>query len=365
MSPHIRRAFTLIELLVVIAIIAILIGLLLPAVQKVREAAARIQCSNNLKQIALAAHNYHDANRMLPPGYLGPVPEVDPTAAGPAMGQNQSVGLLVFLLPYIEQENLLRQLEAARGPAWNMDLRYSNQSPAPKPTPWYAVIGPHPVQQVAATPVKTFRCPSATPDLAVAAIFQFHQHHYVNGQVSYSHDETRPGMNMTRPGGTNYLGVAGMGQGMAPWWKKYEGVFCNRTRTTFPGIIDGTSNTLFVGETCGLLFYSKLNSVQRDPRQRVPAARVPAGGTQLGRQRVADHRHGAGPRAVVVTVPVQQQPPRGGPVRPRRRVGPPAALGRDEQPGGEQRHRRQPGVVAAPGDGRQGRRRVDRPVGPG
>jgi hypothetical protein len=113
---------------------------------------------------------------------------------------------------------------------------------------------------VAATAVKTFRCPSATPDLAVCALISFSQHHAVNGGISYSQSDTRPGSNMIRPGGTNYLGVAGLGQGLAPWWMKYEGVFCNRTRTTLQSIADGTSNTLFIGETCGLLFHSKLNS---------------------------------------------------------------------------------------------------------
>jgi prepilin-type N-terminal cleavage/methylation domain-containing protein len=111
-----RHGFTLIELLVVIAIIAILIGLLLPAVQKVREAAARMQSANNLKQIGLAMHNHHDSVGHFPSGYVANTR--DPSASPETLDAPPGWGWGVYLLPYLEQDNLYKQVRLDL-PAWH------------------------------------------------------------------------------------------------------------------------------------------------------------------------------------------------------------------------------------------------------
>jgi len=116
-----RIAFTLIELLVVIAIIAILIGLLLPAVQKVREAAARMQSTNHLKQIGLAAHNYADANQTLPPSFV--------EASSAAFPQWKDGSWMVNILPYVEQGNLKQVVDNNAATSGQYYAITYNQSP--------------------------------------------------------------------------------------------------------------------------------------------------------------------------------------------------------------------------------------------
>jgi len=233
--PQSRGAFTLVELLVVIAIIGILIALLLPAVQAAREAGRRISCANNLKQIGLAAHEFHDTFERLPPGYLGPIPHADFGAPAPAPG-NQYLGSLVYLLPYMEQKQLSDLIRTEKdyqklGAGWWTDP---------------STVG------AAMVKVKPFLCPSDNPYISpsgVVASLNVFQDSILNFQMVY--------FNMTGPqaslGRTNYVGVAG-------YWgnlpndvnaQLYQGAFSNRTDHSLASIEDGTSNTLLFGETLG------------------------------------------------------------------------------------------------------------------
>ncbi len=234
--PRLRSGYTLIELLIVIAIIAILIALLIPAVQKVRAAAARLQCANNLKQVALAIHSYEGANRKLPPtgrGYgwcqIWPQYPADPRIT--------NFNGLTLLLPFLEQAPL--------GARFNTNEAYANTTTPLSATFWPA--GRYPTSPLigdattngngalAASQLAVFRCPADPGDPVIAA------------GVFYG-----PGGNLTGAK-TNYDFIA-------RYWEFYQ---CNSWRTdgsqrymfgqnsdcTIAHVSDGMSNTFMLGET--------------------------------------------------------------------------------------------------------------------
>ena len=268
-----RSAFTLIELLVVIAIIALLMALLLPAIQKVREAANKMLCASNLRQIAIAAHNYHNDNSKLPPGYLGPLP----VPSGNSLGGGSSpaatnLGVLFFLLPYLEADNVAKQFNSADtaidgypalAPPLNAGRRFTLAT-AP-PAGYGTVIGAQ--HQVAAqTIIKGFVCPSddavsAVTQRTFGAIFIMNTYWIGNADPNYnSGDVWLDGYYTTLPlGPTNYAGCAGgAGRGRTfagtnQFWGTYEGIMTNRSKHTLGQLTvqDGTSNTLMFGEAIG------------------------------------------------------------------------------------------------------------------
>ena len=237
---RIRRAFTLIELLVVIAIIALLMALLLPAIQKVREAANKMQCASNLRQIAIAAHNFHNDYNRLPAGELGD---------SQTQFLAQFISSLTQLLPYLEQDNVYRQLVCA-GPIFPatspiaggpVDVNINSFSQF-----WYQ----HSQNRLwAQTRFKLFQCPS--DELYEPVTLALWLTVNVGGSLT--------GTGLSDPlcqliGRTNYVGVSGtMMANNQIAGRLYEGIFFGRSKTTLGQLTvqDGTANTLMFGEGLG------------------------------------------------------------------------------------------------------------------
>lgn len=257
MRSKIRKGFTLVELLVVIAIIGILVGLLLPAVQAAREAARRMQCSNNVKQLSLASHTYHDAYNSLPINYWqqqGGV-GIGANLGSPVLGRQTT--WMIGILPYIEQSALYNQINFTPG------------SMATNPVPANPPVATGPTANLnawaAIQRVPAYKCPSdSSPDLLAARgdvtnaplpAIAFAVTSY-KGCQGANWNVTGPAAvyNTTAaPLGTSRFGTAIVGVGIGSSLDRGNGVFSrgwnNAAKTNMSAVTDGTSNTYLVGES--------------------------------------------------------------------------------------------------------------------
>lgn len=254
-----RRGFTLIEMLVVISIIVVLMGLILPAIQKAREAANRMACSSNLRQLGIAFNNYHNDYKQLPPGLLGPIDHSGIDSDTTAQDRGPWVGVLFYLLPYVEMDNIRNQLCDTQQtypfgpvPPSGAPFRVSLQG---EKMGWWADTGGVNLS-IASQRIKLFVCPSDTTDDSIDSMIIGYQ-----SFRGWSDKVLGSGVEYRNLGRASYIGVAGMegehseqdvvnGSVVA---RKYDGVFRNRSALTLGQISakDGTSNTLMMGETLG------------------------------------------------------------------------------------------------------------------
>jgi prepilin-type N-terminal cleavage/methylation domain-containing protein len=246
-----RKGFTLVELLVVIAIIGILVALLLPAVQAAREAARRMQCSNRLKQLGLACHNFHDVYNNFPPGYNGLVnedrtaPRYDAGSTAPGFWANPWLGTNAYLLPYMEQQNLADNIMVEFNPTkYADDPRFPN---APScETVWWSDGS---TWGVGWAKLPTLICPSSNienPEVGDFVLLHTFMTSPTSATLTGGYYPTSLGYDIAS---TTYFSCAG-GLGVVPGneWHIYRGIFGNRTTNDFGDIRDGSSNTLLYGE---------------------------------------------------------------------------------------------------------------------